>query len=152
MGRTRRAMVVLCGKVAALTKIFTWQNVRKHLDWSVRPGSAQCLPTVLDLPSGLRVAVPTRRWTPYWWDGEIEPVGLPQTWARKPMVAVDGHPHCAELAILGELALAGWQGVWVSAFGIFLRREWFPGACVPDDFRRRCGSVGCADLRRGEGG
>jgi len=42
------------------------------------------------------------------------------------MVAVGGRPACAELAVVSELALAGWHGVWVSAFGNFLRREWFP--------------------------
>jgi hypothetical protein len=61
-----------------------------------------------------------------WWDGEPEPAGLPQIWARKPTVAIGGRPVCAELAVVSELALAGWQGVWVSAFGNFLRREWFP--------------------------
>ncbi len=70
---------------------------------------AQRPPSVLDLPSGLRVAVATQRWIPEWWDGEIEPAGLPQIWARKPMVAVGGHPCCAEVAVVGELALAGWR-------------------------------------------
>ena len=61
-----------------------------------------------------------------WWDGEPDPPGLPGIWSRKPMVAVGGRPVSAELAVVSELALMGWQGVWVSAFGNFLRREWFP--------------------------
>ena len=87
---------------------------------------AESQPTVLELPSGLRAEVSTQRWTPVWWDGEPEPVGLPRIWSRKPMVAVRDRPVCAELAVVSELALAGWQGVWVSAFGNSLRREWFP--------------------------
>lgn len=51
---------------------------------------------------------------------------LPGIWSRKPMVAVGGRPVSTELAVVSELALMGWQGVWVSAFGNFLRREWFP--------------------------
>lgn len=42
------------------------------------------------------------------------------------MVTVRGGPICAELAVVSELTVAGWQGVWVSAFGNRLRREWFP--------------------------
>lgn len=42
------------------------------------------------------------------------------------MVDVGGRCMCAELAVVSELALTGWHGVWVSAFGNFLRREWFP--------------------------
>jgi len=83
-------------------------------------------PTAVVLPSGAVVEITTQRWTPEWWDGEPDPPGLPQIWARKPMVAVGGRPVCAELAVVGELELAGWHGVWVSAFGNFLRREWFP--------------------------
>ncbi len=82
--------------------------------------------TVLDLPSGPCVAVATQRWAPAWWDGEPDPPGLPGIWSRKPMVAVAGQPVCAELAVVSELALTGWHGVWVSAFGSFLRRDWFP--------------------------
>jgi hypothetical protein len=85
-----------------------------------------CPATVLDLPSGQRVAVPTQRWTPAWWDGEPDPPGLPRTWSRKPMVAIAGRPVCAELAVVSELEQTGWQGLWVSAFGNFLRRDWFP--------------------------
>jgi hypothetical protein len=42
------------------------------------------------------------------------------------MVAVGSRPVCAELGVVSELALTGWRGVWVSAFGNFLRRDWFP--------------------------
>jgi len=87
---------------------------------------AESRPTVLELPSGLPAAVATQLWTPDWWDGEPDPPGLPVIWSRKPMVAVGGRPVPAELAVISELALTGWQGVWVSAFGNWLRREWFP--------------------------
>ncbi len=86
----------------------------------------QRAPTGLDLPSGQRVAVATQRWQLEWWAGEPEPAGLPRIWARKPMVAVSGRPCCAELAVVAELGAAGWQGAWVSAFGGFVRRQWFP--------------------------
>ena len=72
----------------------------------------------------------SQRWTPVWWDGEPEPCGLPRIWSRKPMVAVGGRPVCAEVAVVSELALTGWHGVWVSAFGNFLRREWFPAPAL----------------------
>jgi hypothetical protein len=60
------------------------------------------------------------------WSGEPEPAGLPRIWLRKPIVAVAGRPCCAELAVVAELRTAGWQGAWVSAFGGFVRRQWFP--------------------------
>lgn len=83
-------------------------------------------PTLVDLPSGDRVAVTAQRWQPEWWAGEPEPAELPRIWARKPMVAVAGRPCCAELAVVAEMRAAGWQGAWVSAFGGFVRRQWFP--------------------------
>jgi hypothetical protein len=87
---------------------------------------AERQPAVVELSPGLRAEVSTQRWTPAWSVGKPEPAALPRIWSRKPMVAVGGRPVCAELAVVSELALAGWQGVWVSAFGNFLRREWFP--------------------------
>jgi len=56
------------------------------------------------------------------------------------MVAVGGRPVCAELAVVSELALTGWRGVWVSAFGNCLRRQWFPAPAF-----RTIAAAGAAD-------
>jgi hypothetical protein len=67
----------------------------------------------------------TERWTFDPWEGPADPPDLPKIWSIKPKYLVDGGRSCAELAVLARLRHDGWDGVWVSAFGRFLRRDWF---------------------------
>jgi hypothetical protein len=69
--------------------------------------------------------IPTERWTLDPWEGGADPPDLPKSWAIKPGFVVDGRRSCAELAVLARLRDDGWDGVWVSAFGRVLRRDWF---------------------------
>ena len=70
--------------------------------------------------------IPTERWTLDPWEGAADPPDLKRTWSIKHKFVVDGRRSCAELAVLARLRDDGWDGVWVSAFNNFLRRDWFP--------------------------
>jgi hypothetical protein len=83
-------------------------------------------PMAFEGPAGT-VLIATQRWDLEPWEGEADPPELKGPWAIKGKFSVNGRRSCAELAILHHLEQAGWQGVWVSAFGRpELRREWFP--------------------------
>jgi hypothetical protein len=89
--------------------------------------AADSLLTLVTLPDGERVALPTQRWVLPQWEGEADPAGVPRIWAIKPGFAVNGRRSCAELAVVDRLRRSGWDGVWVSAFaGDWVRRDWFP--------------------------
>jgi hypothetical protein len=82
-------------------------------------------PTPFGLPRGT-VLITTQRWELQRWHGAADPPDLQRIWARKPRFMVSGRRSCAELAVVDHLRSEGWDGVWVSAFGNRLRREWFP--------------------------
>lgn len=82
-------------------------------------------PTLIDLPSGMRVPIRTERWALSPWQGAPDPPELKRIWSIKPKYLVNGGRSCAELAILDHLQQEGWDGVWVSAFGSHLRKTWF---------------------------
>ena len=84
-------------------------------------------PTPFGMPRGT-VLIATQRWELRRWDGAADPPELQRIWSRKPGFTVDGRRSCAELAVVDRLRGEGWDGVWVSAFGNRLRREWFPAA------------------------
>ena len=70
-----------------------------------------------ELPSGQEVLVPV-------WTIRFPPASppklfagvLPETYARKPLVDVDGDALFGELAVLRWLQKDGWNGVWVDTF------------------------------------
>lgn len=82
-------------------------------------------PTPFYLPQG-SVNLATQRWELEEWHGAPDPPDLPRPWGLKPKFTVGGRRSCAELAVVDHLRFDGWDGVWVSAFGNWLRSEWFP--------------------------
>lgn len=69
--------------------------------------------------------IPTEQWTLEPCE-KVDPPELGGSWSIKPGYLVDGRRSCAELAALARLRDDGWDGVWVSAYQSFFRREWFP--------------------------
>jgi len=90
-----------------------------HIQVSERP------PTPFRLAQGT-VHIATQRWGLEQWTGAPDPPDLPRPWDRKPKFTVNGQRSCAELAVVDHLRREDWDGVWVSAFGNWLRSEWFP--------------------------
>ena len=125
-GELRRAGVELLGGPGQ-----GWQHFRGpdgnvyELVASGRQGTGLPATAVL-LPGGEQVVLATQRWVLARWTGEPDPAGLPRIWAIKPGFVVDGRRSCAELAVADRLRREGWDAVWVSAFGGWLRRDWFP--------------------------
>lgn len=65
------------------------------------------------LSSGATIALPMCRLALKKWDGEFD--GF--TYGGKPIIAHDGKPVFAELALLRLLVAGGWDGVWVETYG-----------------------------------
>jgi hypothetical protein len=81
--------------------------------------------TPFHLPQGT-VHIATQRRDLEQWKGAPDPPDLKRPWGTKPKFSVNGRRSCAELAVVDHLRCDGWEGVWVSAFGNWLRSEWFP--------------------------
>jgi hypothetical protein len=80
-------------------------------------GSAN-LPQNVELPSGAIVAVPACFLTLRPWIGT--PIG--NTYGNKAVIESDGQPLFAELAVLQQLRLKGFDGVWVDSYRRTFRR------------------------------
>ena len=115
-----------------------WPELLEDARRSVWHGSS-AEPTKSSTRTGTHI--PTEQWTLERWEGAADPPDLPKIWSVKRRFVVDGHRSCAELAVLARLRDDGWDGVWVSAFGRVLRRDWFvteayrtiAAAGAPDD-------------------
>ena len=75
---------------------------------SLRPVGTVSIP----LAAGYRVAIPKATQTFRRWTGP--PPGA--TESNTPLVALNGEPLVAELAILRLFQAAGWEGVWIDPF------------------------------------
>lgn len=81
-------------------------------------------PVELTLSSGKAVAIPRCRCLFAQWQG----VSILDTYGGKAVLDSDGKPVFAELAILGVLQKAGWDGVWVDTYRRKFRRS-MPSEC-----------------------
>jgi hypothetical protein len=82
-------------------------------------------PATLKLPSGDSVNVPRCRCIFRAWEGKP----IPDTYGGKAVLVFDGKPVFAELAILGTLQRAEWDGVWVDTYRRKFRRSLPPDSC-----------------------
>jgi hypothetical protein len=86
-------------------------------------------PTTLKLPSGDSVSVPRCHCLFRLWQGKP----IQDTYGGKAILEFDGEPVFAELAILGTLQRAGWDGVWVDTYRRKFRRSLppqIPATCL----------------------
>ena len=106
------------------------------------------------LPSGETVLVPKS--TPRFqkWTNAMGPTPE-DSYNGKQFLNVDGEPKFAELAIRKIFVDAGWDAVWVDAFGGFKYRVDYregvvelPDACraIPEVITQRSGGGGCWDV------
>jgi protein-S-isoprenylcysteine O-methyltransferase Ste14 len=79
-------------------------------------------PVELTLPSGKSVAIPRCSYLFSEWRG----APILDTYGGKALLNSDGKPVFAELAILGVLERAGWDGVWVDTYRRKFRRSMPP--------------------------
>jgi hypothetical protein len=82
-------------------------------------------PFTLSLPSGDSVCVPRCRGTFSPWQGKP----IRDTYGGKAVLEFDRKPVFAELAILGTLQNAGWDGAWVDTYWRTFRRSMPPHSC-----------------------
>jgi hypothetical protein len=82
-------------------------------------------PATLKLPSGDSVSVPRCQCLFRPWQGKP----IRDTYGGKTILEFDGKPVFAELAILGTLQRAGWDGVWVDTYRRKFRRSLPPDSC-----------------------
>jgi hypothetical protein len=79
----------------------------------------------LTLPSGKSVAIPRCGYMFSPWRG----TPILDTYGGKAVLDWNGNPVFAELAILGVLERAGWDGVWVDTYRRKFRRSLPPECC-----------------------
>ena len=82
-------------------------------------------PVELTLPSGESVAIPRCGYMFSPWRG----TPILDTYGGKAVLDWNGNPVFAELAILGVLERAGWDGVWVDTYRRKFRRSMPPECC-----------------------
>jgi hypothetical protein len=82
-------------------------------------------PVELTLPSGKSVAIPRCDYMFSPWRG----TPILDTYGGKAVLDWNGKPVFAELAILGVLERAGWDGVWVDTYRRKFRRSMPPECC-----------------------
>jgi hypothetical protein len=82
-------------------------------------------PVELTLPSSKSVAIPRCGYMFSPWRG----TPILDTYGRKAVLDWNGKPVFAELAILGVLERAGWDGVWVDTYRRKFRRSMPPECC-----------------------
>jgi len=83
-------------------------------------------PATIRLPSGRSADVPRCRYLFKPWKGQP----IRDTYGGKAVLEFDGKPVFAELAILGTIQRAGWDGVWVDTYRKKFRRSLPPDCCV----------------------
>lgn len=83
-------------------------------------------PHVLELPSGEVATVATCSLTLRPWTG----ASINDTYGNKPVIDSNGEPLFAELAVLRQLRLDGFDGVWVDSFRGKFRRAMPPNECL----------------------
>ena len=76
-------------------------------------------PATVRLPSGSSVDVLRCRYPFRPWKGKP----IRDTYGGKAVLEFDGKPVFAELAILGTIQKAGWDGVWVDTYRRKFRRS-----------------------------
>src|ERR1700735_4341635 len=84
--------------------------------------SSLIAPLTLRLPSGDLIDVPRCTYSFTLWRGKP----IADTYGKKPVLHFLGKPVFAELAILGTLRKAGWDGVWVDTFRRKFRQALLP--------------------------
>jgi hypothetical protein len=90
-------------------------------------------PLSLGLPSGDSVNIPRCEYLFRRWEGKP----IRDTYGGKALIEFDRKPVFAELAILGTLRRAGWDGVWVDTYRRKFRRGLPPDCCeLPSPARR----------------
>jgi hypothetical protein len=92
---------------------------------NANPFSNLINPVTLKLRSGSSIDIPRCRYLFRKWEGEP----IEDTYGGKALIEFDKKPIFAELAILGTLQRAGWDGVWVDTYRIKFRRGMPPDCC-----------------------
>jgi hypothetical protein len=82
-------------------------------------------PVTLKLPSGVSINISRCEYLFRRWEGKP----IQDTYGGKALIEFDGKPIFAELAILGTLRRAGWDGVWVDTYRRKFRRGLTPDCC-----------------------
>ena len=82
-------------------------------------------PQKIALASGNSVSIPTCHYLFRRWEGKP----IQDTYGGKALIEFDRKPIFAELAILGTLRRAGWDGVWVDTYRRKFRRGLPPDCC-----------------------